>query len=60
MLSCKEAARLISEAQDRDLSVKEKANLKLHTLICSGCKNYQKQIRFIHTACQHIAKGGKG
>jgi hypothetical protein len=59
MLNCHKATRLISESQDRELSLKENMTLKMHTGICSGCRNFGKQINFIHQAMQKFSKGGK-
>jgi hypothetical protein len=53
MLSCKEATRLTSEAQDRDLAMMETLGLELHLMICSGCRRYREQMDFLHQACQH-------
>jgi hypothetical protein len=44
MMNCKQATRLLSEKQDRPLSSKEKVALKFHTLICAGCRNFDKQM----------------
>ena len=57
MLSCKESARLISDAQDRPLKIMERMLLEMHLLICVGCARYRKQINFLHQACrQHPAR----
>ncbi len=52
MLSCKEATRLMSEAQDRDLAITETLGLEMHLLICSGCRRYREQMNFLHQICQ--------
>ncbi len=52
MLSCKDATRLLSEAQDRKLAVSEKMGLELHLLMCRGCTNFGKQIDFLRQACR--------
>ena len=57
MLNCKHATHLISQAQDRPLSRRERIGLWLHLLICSGCTNFNKQMRFIRAACQQIGGG---
>lgn len=57
MLSCKEATRLMSEAQDRPLKLAEKLSLEMHLLICNGCSRYREQMDFLHQACrQHPAR----
>ena len=47
MLTCKEATRLVSEAQDRRLGVAERITLGFHILICHWCRDYARQIRFL-------------
>ncbi len=44
MMNCQQATRLMSEAQERPLSLKEQAELKVHTLICSGCRQFGQQM----------------
>ena len=50
MYSCKEASRLISDAQERPLSLVEKFGLYTHLLICKSCINYNKHIKFMRKA----------
>ncbi len=50
MLSCKEATRLISESQERKLSLLETVPLRFHLMMCTGCHNFSKQIRFLREA----------
>ena len=44
MLTCKNTSRLISEAQERQLSLKERINLRLHIWMCNNCRRFEKQI----------------
>lgn len=57
MMNCKQATRLISESQDRALSLSEKMALKMHVLMCAGCKNFSLQIPFLSQAMKAYAKG---
>lgn len=60
MLSCKESTHLISATQDRPLTVAEKLGLRMHLLICTGCRRYRRQIDFLQQACRlHPASPGK-
>jgi Putative zinc-finger len=52
MLNCKQSAVLMSQELDRSLSLRERINLRLHTLICNGCRNARQQMEFIRHACQ--------
>jgi len=54
MLNCKQATRLMSQAQDQKLPLKVQMGLRLHLLICSGCTNFNKQLHFIRTACRRV------
>ena len=56
MLNCKEATRLISESQERELSLLEKMPLKFHVMMCSGCKNFSEQVPFLSQAMRAFAK----
>ena len=44
MLSCKEVTHLLSEAQDRKITLPERVNLEMHLAICKGCKNFKSQM----------------
>lgn len=44
MISCQRACELISQAQDEPLSWRERAELRLHVLMCVNCRRYQQQI----------------
>jgi hypothetical protein len=57
MMNCKQATRLISESQERSLSLAEKMSLKVHVMMCRGCKNFSLQVPFISQAMKAYAKG---
>lgn len=63
MLSCEEASRLLSEKQERKLSLKESAELGLHLTICSGCRQLDKQFSnlrsMIRSSKDHDEKSSK-
>ena len=58
MLSCKQATELMSQEQDRPLSLAERIGLKLHVLICAGCNNYRRQMRVLRAAFRRFSDGG--
>lgn len=61
MKSCKEVTHLLSEAQDRTLTVGERLQLEIHLAICKGCANYRKQMDFLRAACRrHPARTEAG
>jgi hypothetical protein len=54
LMTCQEASRLASQAQDRPLTLKERIGLRLHLLICVGCQGFTRQLRQIRLACQRV------
>lgn len=57
MMNCKQATQLISESQDRALSLPEKLALRVHVMMCAGCKNFSLQVPFLSKAMKAYAKG---
>jgi hypothetical protein len=60
MLSCRETARLLSQAQDRPLAFGERVALRVHLAMCKGCRNVGRQFRFLRVAVQALAQDGTG
>lgn len=58
MLNCKQATELMSQEQDRALVFKERLGLRFHVAMCSGCRNFRKQMAFLHHACAHYPDAG--
>jgi hypothetical protein len=54
MINCKETTILLSEAQDRKLNLAEKINLKVHTFMCAGCRNFGIQIKQLKVFSNHF------
>ncbi|MCT7654138.1 zf-HC2 domain-containing protein [Oceanimonas sp. NS1] len=52
MLKCRQATRLMSESQERPLTSQEKLSLRLHTLMCSACNNFQRQLPVLRRLCR--------
>lgn len=52
-MNCKDATRLMSEEQDRPLGTGERASLKFHLFICSGCSNFRQQLGALRRMCRH-------
>lgn len=55
MLRCKEVTHLLSDSQDRKLTMGERINLEMHLAMCKGCSNFRKQMEFLHKACRSYA-----
>ena len=49
-LNCNAVSVLISQAQERNLSLVEQARLQAHLGICRACLNFQKQMEFLKQA----------
>jgi len=54
MLSCKEAARLVSQGLDRNLGFGERVMLRVHLTICDGCTNFKSQVEFLRRAVKQL------
>lgn len=48
--SCKETSKLVSDAQERHLSLTEKVGVFIHLLICKPCLTYKHHLKFIKKA----------
>jgi predicted anti-sigma-YlaC factor YlaD len=55
ILSCKEAARLVSQRLDRELGFGERIMLRVHLTICDGCTNFSDQVAFLRKAVSRLA-----
>lgn len=58
MLTCREATALMSQEQDRPLTLAERIGLRLHVWICNGCNNYRRQMGVLRDACRRFGSGG--
>ena len=58
MISCKEAAELSSQSQDRSLSLIERLVLGFHSFRCKACTQYAQQLSVLRGACEHIDENG--
>ncbi|MFZ5503286.1 MAG: zf-HC2 domain-containing protein [Pseudomonadota bacterium] len=57
MLNCRDATRLMSEAQERGLPLKERVALGLHVAMCKGCHNFRVQMDALRKTARAYAKG---
>ena len=48
--TCREASELLSLAQDRPLTLREKVLLHVHLPLCDGCRNFKSQLVFMRRA----------
>lgn len=59
-MNCREATRLMSESQERKLSVSDRMSLQLHVMMCSGCHNFKQQMGAIRSRAREYAKNKSG
>jgi hypothetical protein len=55
MLNCKQNTELLSQALDRPITFREKLAIRLHLMMCRGCRNFEKQLVFIRKASRKMA-----
>jgi len=59
--TCKEVHRLTSESMDRELTMVERARVRMHLLVCHACRNFTDQMAMIrHAMRRMIPDGDKG
>jgi hypothetical protein len=52
--SCPEVVRIISQGMDQELSLLTRIKLRIHYLMCSFCKRYEKQLRSMRTMAREF------
>jgi hypothetical protein len=52
IISCKDASRLMSKREDSALSAWQRLLLRLHLSVCTACRRFERQVRFLRTAMQ--------
>lgn len=57
MLNCQQVTRLYSASQERPLTLQERMSLKMHVMMCSGCRNFGKQMLTLRHVARAYAKG---
>jgi hypothetical protein len=60
MLACREVSRLVSQGLDRELGLGERVALRLHFVICEGCRNFHRQMRFLRRAMRGLPESADG
>jgi len=50
MRSCRDITALMSQGLDKKLGLGERLAIGLHVMMCSGCRNFQSQTRFMRKA----------
>jgi predicted anti-sigma-YlaC factor YlaD len=55
MMSCHEVTELASQSLDRDLTLGERVALRIHEAMCSGCRNFERQLKMLREICRAYA-----
>jgi hypothetical protein len=55
-LPCRESARLSSEALDHPLAGHDALAVRLHTLLCTSCRRYRRQIMSLRKVSTRLAE----
>jgi len=50
IISCKDASRYVSRAQDTRLTGWERWKLRMHLKVCAKCLRFEQQLRFLREA----------
>jgi predicted anti-sigma-YlaC factor YlaD len=56
MMNCEQATRLMSDGCERDLTIRERAAIKMHNLLCVGCRNFNVQVHDLGRIARRYAK----
>jgi hypothetical protein len=54
--TCKDAACLISQQDERKLSRAERVGLRLHLILCRACRRYLASVKFIKQAMRRCGE----
>ena len=54
MLNCIQASELASRSMDDKLPIWTKLGLKIHLLICSNCRVFMRQLKFLQEATRRF------
>jgi predicted anti-sigma-YlaC factor YlaD len=55
MPSCKDVTRLVSEGLDRELGFGERVALRVHFLMCKGCRTFEDQMARLRQAVRDLS-----
>ena len=56
MLNCKQTTELLSQSLDRPSTFRERLAMRMHLLVCHGCRNFKQQLAFIRRAARELPK----
>ena len=56
--TCRDAARLVTEQDERPLSWPERAGLFIHLMICRSCRRYRRGVIMLRQVMRRAAASG--
>ncbi len=56
MMNCQTATQLLSQAQDEDLDLAERAPLRLHLWMCTNCRAFKGNLADLRVLAQAFAQ----
>ncbi len=56
MLTCKDASHLLSQRQERPLSLRERLGLRLHLWMCVSCRRFEQQLALMRRAMRALRR----
>ncbi|MDD2686067.1 MAG: hypothetical protein PHY62_07905 [Gallionella sp.] len=56
MLDCKQNTELLSQSYERPVTLGERIAMRMHLLMCRGCRNFEKQLVFIRKAARELPR----
>ncbi len=54
MLNCKQATALMSQGMDKKLGLWRQTSLRIHLMVCDGCRNFNKQLQFLRAGLRRF------
>lgn len=57
MMNCDQTTRLASDSLERRLSFGERLALRIHVTMCSGCRNFMRQMHTIRAIAKAYVVG---
>lgn len=55
--SCQEVSELLSQAQDRPLSLRERIAVHVHLPLCEACRHFSRHLGFLRVAVRRYIHG---
>lgn len=54
--SCREVTRLLSEELDSPAALRRPWRVRMHLIVCSACRLYERQIRWMRASMRAVAE----